>query len=134
MRQRRSVSARHLHRVRRGRLLLAGIGLYGVLAFGVTQRTREIGVRLALGAEGGEVVRLILREGMTLALIGLAIGGLCAFGAARLLGSQLYETNPTDPWTFTVVPAILAFVALVACYLPARRASRVDPITALRVE
>jgi putative ABC transport system permease protein len=117
-----------------GALLLAGIGLYGVLAFGVTQRTREIGVRLALGAEAREVIRLIMREGMGLTAIGLVIGCAGALAAVRLLGTQLYETSTYDPWTFAAVPIVLALGALVACYLPARRASSVDPIAALRVE
>ena len=117
-----------------GALVLAGIGLYGVLAFGVTQRTREIGVRLALGAEAREVIRLVMREGLGLTLIGLAIGCAGALAAVRLLGAQLYETSTYDPWTFAVVPVVLGVVALIACYLPARRASSVDPITALRVE
>ena len=117
-----------------GALLLAGIGLYGVLAFGVAQRQREIGVRLALGAEVSEVMRLILRQGMGLTAIGLVIGGVGAAAAARLLRSQLYDTAVYDLWTFAAVPVVLALVALLACYLPARRAAAVDPMVALRVE
>jgi putative ABC transport system permease protein len=117
-----------------GALLLAGIGLYGVLAFGVAQRQREIGVRLALGAEVSEVMRLILRQGMGLTAIGLVIGGVGAAAAARLLRSQLYDTAVYDLWTFAAVPVVLALVALLACYLPARRAAGVDPMVALRVE
>ena len=117
-----------------GALLLAGIGLYGVLAFGVAQRQREIGVRLALGAEVSEVMRLILRQGMGLTAIGLVIGGVAAAAAARLLRSQLYDIAVYDLWTFAAVPVVLALVALLACYLPARRAAGVDPMVALRVE
>jgi putative ABC transport system permease protein len=117
-----------------GALLLAGIGLYGVLAFTVSQRTREIGVRVALGAARGEVMRLIVGEGMTLAAIGLVLGGAAAIGATRLLRSMLFETDVYDPWTFAVVPALLASVALAACALPARRAADVDPMVALRNE
>jgi predicted permease len=117
-----------------GSLLLAGIGLYGVLAFGVAQRTREIGVRLALGAGRGEVLGLIVRQGMVLAGAGLAIGLAGSVAAARVLRALLFETDVYDPWTFAIVPVILAVVSLAACYLPARRASRVDPMVALRIE
>jgi predicted permease len=117
-----------------GALLLAAIGLYGVLAFGVAQRHREIGVRLALGARVSEVMGLILRQGMMLTGIGLLLGGLGAVAGARLLRSQLYETATYDPWTFAAVPVVLVLVALAACYLPARRAAAVDPAVALRVE
>jgi putative ABC transport system permease protein len=117
-----------------GALLLAGIGLYGVLAFGVAQRQREIGVRLALGAEVSEVMRLILRQGMGLTAIGLLLGAIGAAAAAQLLRSQLYDTAVYDVWTFAAVPVVLAVVALLACFLPARRAASVDPMVALRVE
>ena len=117
-----------------GALLLAGIGLYGVLAFGVAQRRREIGVRLALGAEISEVMSLILRQGMGLTAIGLVLGAIGAAAAARLLRSQLYDTAVYDVWTFAAVPVVLAVVALLACYLPARKAASVDPMVALRVE
>jgi predicted permease len=117
-----------------GALLLAGIGLYGVLAFGVAQRRREIGVRLALGAEVSEVMQLILRQGMRLTAIGLVLGAIGSAAAARLLRSQLYDTAVYDVWTFAAVPVVLALVALLACYLPARRAAGVDPMVALRVE
>jgi predicted permease len=115
-----------------GALLLAAIGLYGVLAFGVSQRTREIGVRLALGAPRREVLSLIVREGMLLTGVGLAIGAAGALAAVRLLRALLYETEVYDPWTFIGVPVLLATVALAACFLPAHRASRVDPMLALR--
>ena len=117
-----------------GALLLAGIGLYGVLAFGVTQRTREIGVRLALGASRAEVLGLVVRQGMVLAGVGLAIGLAGAIAASRVLRALLFETTAYDPWTFAIVPVLLAAVSLAACYLPARRASRVDPMVALRIE
>ena len=117
-----------------GALLLAAIGLYGVLAFAVSQRTREIGVRLALGAARSEVLGLILKQGMLLVIAGLAIGLAGSFAATRLLGSLLYETNVHDPATFAVVPVLLLLVSLVACYLPARRAAVVDPMVTLRSE
>lgn len=117
-----------------GALLLAAIGLYGVLAFSVAQRTRELGVRLALGASRSDVVKLVLRQGMTLVAVGLAVGLAGAFIAARVMTSLLYRTEPHDPWTFVAVPLVLAVVALLACYLPGRRAAAVDPIVALRAE
>jgi putative ABC transport system permease protein len=117
-----------------GALLLAAIGLYGVLAFGVSQRTREIGVRLALGAARAEVLGLILKQGMLLVGIGLLIGFAGALAAARVLRSLLYETDVHDPVTFAIVPVLLALVSLAACYLPARRAAIVDPMVTLRAE
>ncbi len=117
-----------------GALLLAAIGLYGMLAFGVAQRTREIGVRLALGATRQEVLGLVVRQGMTLTLAGLALGTAGATGASRLLRGLLYQTAPFDVLTFASVPGVLATVALIACYLPARRAAGIEPMAALRVE
>jgi putative ABC transport system permease protein len=117
-----------------GALLLAGIGLYGVLAFGVSQRTREIGVRLALGAGRREVLGLVVRQGMLLVGIGLLLGGAGAIAATRVMKALLFETNVYDPWTFAIVPILLALVSLAACYMPARRAGRVDPMVALRTE
>ncbi len=117
-----------------GALLLAGIGLYGVLAFGVAQRTREIGVRLALGAGRSEVIGLVVRQGMMLAAAGLAIGLAGSIAASRLLRSLLFETDVYDPLTFAVVPVLLAVVSLVACYVPARRAALVDPMVTLRTD
>jgi putative ABC transport system permease protein len=117
-----------------GAVLLAGIGLYGILAFGVAQRTREIGVRLALGAHRREVVAMVVRRGLVLTSIGLALGALAGAGAARLLRSLLFETESLDAWTFTIVPLVLVAVALLASYLPAHRAARVDPVTALRMD
>ena len=117
-----------------GAMALAGIGLYGILAFGVAQRTREIGVRLALGAKRGEVIGMVVSQGMRLAALGLVLGGLAALGAARLLQSLLFETESFDAWTFALVPLALAAVSLAASYLPAHRAAKVDPLTALRNE
>jgi predicted permease len=117
-----------------GALMLAAIGLYGVLAFGVAQRTREIGVRLALGAARGEVLRLIVKQGMLLVALGLVLGLAGSLAAARLLQTLLYETEVYDPMTFALVPVILAIVSLAACYLPARRAAVVDPMVTLRTE
>jgi putative ABC transport system permease protein len=117
-----------------GALLLAAIGLYGVLAFGVAQRTREIGVRLALGATRRQVLGLVVRRGMTLTLAGLGLGIAGAVGTTRLMRGLLYQIEPLDVVTFAFVPLLLGIVALVACYLPARRAARVEPVTALRAE
>jgi putative ABC transport system permease protein len=117
-----------------GALLLAAIGLYGVLAFGVAQRTREIGVRLALGAPRGQVLALVVRRGMLLVAAGLTIGLAGSLAAARVLDSLLFETPIYDPFTFLVVPVLLTLVSLAACVIPARRASAVDPNVALRTE
>jgi putative ABC transport system permease protein len=117
-----------------GALLLAAIGLYGVLAFGVAQRRREIGVRLALGAARGDVLGLILKQGMRLVAVGLAIGLAGALAAARLLRALLYQTDVYDPLTFALVPIVLAIVSVAACYVPARRAAIVDPLVTLRAE
>ena len=117
-----------------GALLLAAVGLFGVLAFGVAQRTREIGVRVALGAARIEVVALIVKQGMVLVAIGLALGLAGSLAATRVLGSLLYETTAYDPVTFLVVPILLALVSLAACYVPARRAAVVDPMVTLRSE
>jgi predicted permease len=117
-----------------GALLLAGIGLYGVLAFVVAQRTREIGVRLALGAARSEVLGLIMKQGMLLVGLGLAVGLAGSLAAARVLRSLLFETDVYDPVTFAIVPVLLAVVSLAACYVPARRAAIVDPMVTLRAE
>lgn len=117
-----------------GALLLAGIGLYGVLAFVVAQRTREIGVRLALGAARSEVLGLILKQGLVLVGAGLVIGLAGSLAAARVLRSLLFETEVYDPATFAVVPLLLAAVSFAACYVPARRAAVVDPMVTLRAE
>ena len=115
-------------------LLLAALGIYGVLAYSVSRRTREIGVRMALGAQVADVLVLVLRQGLGLVGIGLVLGLAGASGATRLLRGFLYEVQPLDPLTFAVVVTALAVVALAACWLPARRAARVDPMTALRAE
>lgn len=115
-------------------LLLAAIGLYGVIAFAVSQRTREIGVRMALGASRRHVLHLVLGSGMKLVGIGIVLGGVAALGLTRVLARQLYGVEPTDPVTFASVALMLLFVALLASWPPARRASRVDPMVALRSE
>lgn len=115
-------------------LVLATMGIYGVMAFTVAQRTREIGVRMALGARPGGVSRMIIRQGMILTLIGMVLGTLGALSLTRVLASLLFDTAPTDPATFAVVTVLLVGVALLATYLPARRAMRVDPVIALRSE
>jgi putative ABC transport system permease protein len=115
-------------------LAVAGVGVLGVLAFSVSQRTKEFGVRLALGAEQGQVLRMVLGEGARLVLAALAIGGVASVMLSSLLSGLLYEIEPTDPVTFVTVGAVLAVVALVAAFVPTRRATRVDPIDALRAE
>ncbi|MGH9219584.1 MAG: ABC transporter permease [Vicinamibacterales bacterium] len=117
-----------------GALLLAGIGLFGVLAFGVAQRTREIGVRVALGAARSEVLGMVVKQGMLLVAIGLLIGLAGSLAVTRVLQSLLYETDVYDPVTFAAVPVLLALVSLAACYVPARRAAVVDPMVTLRSE
>jgi putative ABC transport system permease protein len=115
-------------------LVLAVVGIYGVMGYAVTQRTHEIGLRMALGARRSEVVRMVVRQGMATAAAGIAVGAAAAFGLTRALESLLYEIAPTDGLTFGVVSSVLAAAALLACCLPALRASRVDPVVALRYE
>jgi ABC-type antimicrobial peptide transport system permease subunit len=129
-------------------LLLAAIGLSGVLAYSVAQRTNEIGIRMALGAQSANVLRLVIWQGMKLVLLGLAIGAMSGYGLSRLLASeyfgkdawqrqvaeQLYGVKTSDPLTFALIASMLTLVALAACWLPARKASRVDPLSALRHE
>ena len=110
------------------------VGIYGVISYIVSQRTREIGVRMALGAASRDVSRMVLRQGMILAVVGVAVGLVAAVGLTRLMASFLYGVEATDPVTFGVVAALLVAVALVASYLPALRASRTDPLEALRFE
>ena len=115
-------------------LVLASIGIYGVMANSVSHRTHEIGIRMALGARPRDVLGLVIRQGMTLVIIGTAIGILAAIGTSRVVRSLLYGVTATDPTTLVAVAVILALVALVACYLPAKRAAKVDPMVALRTE
>jgi ABC-type antimicrobial peptide transport system permease subunit len=115
-------------------LLLAAVGLYGVISYHVTLRTREIGIRVALGAERRDVFRLVIRQGMTLTLIGVALGLVISAMLARLLADFLYGISPTDVITYAATALIWIVVALAACYLPAFRASRVQPMVALRWE
>jgi len=115
-------------------LVLASMGVYGVMAYSVNQRTRELGIRMALGAQTGQVLQLVLRQGMFLASIGLGFGLFAAFGSTRLAGTFLYGVNPSDPSIFLGVTSLLAVAALAACYFPARRALKINPLIALRTE
>jgi predicted permease len=115
-------------------LLLAAIGLYGILAYSVNQRTHEIGIRMTLGAQRSEVLRMVLKQGMTLVSIGLVLGLAVSFATTRIVASYLFGITPTDPVTFIGAPLLMLMVALLACFVPARRATKVDPLVALRYE
>jgi ABC-type antimicrobial peptide transport system permease subunit len=115
-------------------LILAAVGLYGVMSYSVSRRTREIGIRMALGAQVAQVQRLIVRQGMILTTIAVALGLPAAFALARLFSSELYGVRSSDPTTFVAVPLFLTAIAFFACWLPSRRASRVDPQVVLRSE
>jgi putative ABC transport system permease protein len=115
-------------------LLLAAVGIYGVIAYAVTQRTQEIGIRMALGAQQADVLRMVIKQGAILVSIGVGGGALGAFAVTRLMVGMLYQVAPNDPLTFVAVSGVLGIIAIVASYIPARRATRVDPVIALRAE
>jgi putative ABC transport system permease protein len=115
-------------------LIIAAIGIYGVLSYSVNQRTREIGVRMALGSQRSDVVKLVAREGLIIALAGIGAGFVAAFAVSRVMASLLYGISPNDVTTFAAVAAMLLVVAAAACDVPALRATRIDPIVALRYE
>jgi ABC-type antimicrobial peptide transport system permease subunit len=115
-------------------VLLAVVGVYGVMSFNVARRTRDIGVRIALGATSASVLRLVLSEGARITAAGLGLGIVAAWATTRVLRSQLYGIAPTDPVTFLIAAVLLSAVAVIACYVPARRATRVDPLIAIKSE
>jgi putative ABC transport system permease protein len=113
-------------------LILAAIGIYGVMAYSVSQRTQEIGIRMALGARTIDVWGMVLRHGIGITVAGVVLGLLCAFGLARVITNLLYGVSATDPVTFILISLLLGIVALMACVIPARRATRVDPVIAIK--
>ena len=115
-------------------MLLAGVGIYGLISFSVAQRTHEIGIRVAVGAQARDILKLVIGQAILLTLIGIAVGVAAAIALTRLMESLLFEVSATDPLTFGVISGVLTGVALAACFVPARRAARIDPIIALRHE
>ena len=115
-------------------LILAIVGIYGVVSYSVAERGHDFGIRMALGAEKGAVLRQVLRQGLTLGLIGIGFGIAAGFGLTRFLGNLLFEVQPQDPLTFLAVSLVMLAIALVSCYVPARRATSVDPVNVLRTE
>ena len=135
----RSLSGRRFNMVMLGlfavlALTLAAVGIYGIVAYSVTERTHEIGVRLALGAQRRDVVAMVVRHGMIMTVAGTGVGLAAAFAVVRVMSGLLYGVSAADPATFIAIPVLLLAVALAACYIPARRATRVDPMIALRAE
>jgi ABC-type antimicrobial peptide transport system permease subunit len=115
-------------------IALVGVGVYGVISYVITQRTHEVGIRMALGAQSADVLRLFIRQGMAVVLLGVGLGLLGAFALTRVMRGMLFGVGATDTLTFACVAVLLSLIALVACYLPARRAARIDPLIALRHE